>query len=53
MAIQSPRPTITSPDTQRGGAKDRTPPGQSLTGKWPVLHYGNVPKVDPHHPDWE
>ena len=27
-------------------AKDRLPPGQVLTTKWPVLHYGDVPKVD-------
>ncbi len=26
---------------------DRVPPGQILTSKWPVLHYGNVPRVDP------
>jgi DMSO/TMAO reductase YedYZ molybdopterin-dependent catalytic subunit len=25
---------------------DRLPPGQYLTEKWPVLHYGNVPKVN-------
>ena len=25
---------------------DRVPPGQVLTTKWPVLHYGNVPVVD-------
>jgi DMSO/TMAO reductase YedYZ molybdopterin-dependent catalytic subunit len=25
---------------------DRVPPGQILTDKWPVLHYGNVPAVD-------
>ncbi len=25
---------------------DRVPPGQIRTDKWPVLHYGNVPKVD-------
>ncbi len=25
---------------------ERLPPGQYLTEKWPVLHYGNVPKVD-------
>jgi len=24
----------------------RLPPGQYLTEKWPVLHYGEVPKVD-------
>jgi DMSO/TMAO reductase YedYZ molybdopterin-dependent catalytic subunit len=25
---------------------DRLPPGQYLTEKWPVLHYGSVPTVD-------
>src|SRR5712692_7230090 len=25
---------------------DRLPPGQYLTPKWPVLHYGSVPGVD-------
>lgn len=25
----------------------RLPPGQSLTLKWPVLHYGSVPTFDP------
>src|ERR1700730_4805581 len=25
---------------------DRLPPGQYLTEKWPVLHYGSVPRVD-------
>jgi DMSO/TMAO reductase YedYZ molybdopterin-dependent catalytic subunit len=25
---------------------DRLPPGQYLTEKWPVLHYGGVPAVD-------
>lgn len=24
----------------------RTPPGQTLTEKWPVLHYGSVPDAD-------
>lgn len=47
------RPRIISPDTQRGSPADRTPPGQTLTRKWPVLHYGSVPKVDPHSPDWK
>lgn len=30
-------------------AKDegRLPPGQSLTLKWPVLHYGSIPHFDP------
>ncbi len=47
------RPKIISPDTHRGSPKDRTPPGQQLTAKWPVLHYGNVPKVDPNSADWQ
>ena len=28
-------------------AAKRLPPGQSLTLKWPVLHYGSVPVFDP------
>src|SRR4051794_16322168 len=47
------RPRVISPDTLRGSAKDRTPPGQTLTSKWPVLHYGNVPKVDPNAASWK
>ena len=27
-------------------AEGRLPPGQSLTLKWPVLHYGSVPHFD-------
>jgi len=34
---------IVSSDTLR---EKRVPPGQSRTRKWPVLHYGSVPKVD-------
>ena len=34
---------IISPDTQR---QTRLPPGQRLTEKWPVLHYGGVPSID-------
>jgi DMSO/TMAO reductase YedYZ molybdopterin-dependent catalytic subunit len=26
--------------------RDRLPPGQIVTQKWPVLHYGTVPRVD-------
>jgi len=33
---------IKSPDTER---KDRVPPGQRLTEKWPTLHYGTVPDI--------
>jgi DMSO/TMAO reductase YedYZ molybdopterin-dependent catalytic subunit len=35
---------------KRGGGPavdaTRVPPGQSVTAKWPVLHYGSVPRVD-------
>ncbi len=34
---------IKSPDTER---KDRIPPGQRMTEKWPVLHAGGVPNID-------
>jgi DMSO/TMAO reductase YedYZ molybdopterin-dependent catalytic subunit len=33
-------------------AQGRLPPGQSLTLKWPVLHYGSVPDFDPMHWDF-
>ena len=29
------------------GKKERVPPGQYLTEKWPVLHYGSVPTFNP------
>jgi DMSO/TMAO reductase YedYZ molybdopterin-dependent catalytic subunit len=35
---------IRSPDIER---QNRIPPGQYLTERWPVLHYGGVPKIDP------
>ena len=31
---------------KRAKAEGRLPPGQSLTLKWPVLHYGSVPYFD-------
>nr|MBC7245846.1 sulfite oxidase-like oxidoreductase [Chloroflexota bacterium] len=34
---------IISPDTKR---VNRIPPGQRLTDKWPVLHYGFVSQID-------
>ena len=30
----------------------RLPPGQSATLKWPVLHYGSVPRFDPDRWDF-
>jgi DMSO/TMAO reductase YedYZ molybdopterin-dependent catalytic subunit len=35
---------IRSPDTLRD---ERIPPGQHLIERWPVLHHGSVPKIDP------
>jgi DMSO/TMAO reductase YedYZ molybdopterin-dependent catalytic subunit len=35
-------PMIISPDTERA---NRIPPGQYQTEDWPVLHYGNVPRI--------
>jgi len=37
-------------DTMR--AAHRLPPGQALTEKWPVLHYGDVPRFDPSRWDF-
>lgn len=42
-----PPETIVSPDTRR---ERRIPPGQVRTRKWPVLHYGTVPRVSKE--DW-
>jgi DMSO/TMAO reductase YedYZ molybdopterin-dependent catalytic subunit len=42
VSMQDPK-TVISSDTQRS---QRVPPGQHLTEKWPVLHYGSVPKID-------
>ena len=33
-------------EEQKARDMNRLPPGQSLTNKFPVLHYGSVPKVD-------
>ena len=34
---------ITSPDTKR---ENRVPPGQHVIERWPVLHYGDIPKIE-------
>ena len=52
MTLPTSRPRIISPDALRGGRLERTPPGQALTAKWPVLHYGSVPKVNPRDSAW-
>ncbi len=33
--------------TRRNEGRGRIPPGQYVTEKWPVLHYGSVPRFDP------
>lgn len=38
------------PFDSKGG---RLPPGQYLTEKFPVLHYGSVPRFDPHTWDFK
>lgn len=42
------RPLIISPDTLRGQGDHaaRTPPGQTLTDRWPVLHFGQSPRIE-------
>ncbi|HEY8739958.1 MAG TPA: sulfite oxidase-like oxidoreductase [Candidatus Dormibacteraeota bacterium] len=35
-----------SPDPRVAQDPRRLPPGQVLTEKWPVLHYGNIPRYD-------
>jgi len=34
-------------------AEGRLPPGQSLTLKWPVLHYGSIPHFNPETWDFQ
>jgi DMSO/TMAO reductase YedYZ molybdopterin-dependent catalytic subunit len=29
-----------------GATRERVPPGQVVTTKWPILHFGDVPRVD-------
>jgi DMSO/TMAO reductase YedYZ molybdopterin-dependent catalytic subunit len=43
MQPQEIQGAIVSPDTRR---TNRVPPGQRLTDKWPVLHYGSVPRIN-------
>jgi DMSO/TMAO reductase YedYZ molybdopterin-dependent catalytic subunit len=42
--VNSRKPVADTTGAPRQG--QRLPPGQVLTEKWPVLHYGSVPKVD-------
>jgi DMSO/TMAO reductase YedYZ molybdopterin-dependent catalytic subunit len=37
---------MSDPIDVRPAHRDRLPPGQIVTQKWPVLHYGAVPTVD-------
>jgi len=45
------REAILDPLAQKVMSEGRLPPGQSLTLKWPVLHYGSVPRFDPERWD--
>src|SRR5690242_1256244 len=38
---------------KKAKAEGRLPPGQSLTLKWPVLHYGSIPRFDPARWDFQ
>ena len=42
--MKSPNDSADIHDSPR--KEPRLPPGQILTEKWPVLHYGAVPRVD-------
>jgi DMSO/TMAO reductase YedYZ molybdopterin-dependent catalytic subunit len=37
---------VSAPIDVRPTDRSRLPPGQILTQKWPVLHYGMVPRID-------
>jgi DMSO/TMAO reductase YedYZ molybdopterin-dependent catalytic subunit len=39
-------PFVRKAEEEKFKAEDRLPPGQSLTLKFPVLHYGSVPRFD-------
>ena len=41
---EAPKPADNPVESRR--QELRLPPGQILTDKWPVLHYGSVPRVD-------
>ena len=38
---------------KKADLKDRVPPGQNVTAKWPVLHYGSVPRFNPKTWDFQ
>ena len=48
MSLFSRRP----PDPRVVADPHRLPPGQVLTEKWPVLHYGSVPRYPADLADW-
>ncbi|MBI4498941.1 MAG: molybdopterin-dependent oxidoreductase, partial [Chloroflexi bacterium] len=39
-------------EARKKALADRIPPGQELTDKWPVLHYGVIPPFDPYQWDF-
>ena len=44
--------SLTAGRANRAAYGDRLPPGQTLTTKWPVLHYGSIPRSDPFQWDF-
>jgi DMSO/TMAO reductase YedYZ molybdopterin-dependent catalytic subunit len=38
---------------KKADLKDRVPPGQYVTAKWPVLHYGSIPRFNPKTWDFQ
>ncbi len=40
-------------ETGRNEGRGRVPPGQYVTEKWPVLHYGSIPRFDPRVWDFQ
>ncbi len=44
------RHSVSDPIDVRNSGDQRLPPGQIVTRKWPVLHYGRVPTIAPA--DW-
>ncbi len=40
-------------DRTQAGQEDRVPPGQYVTEKFPVLHYGSVPQYTDLHTTWD
>ncbi len=50
MDVTTAEESVTRRELEKQAKKEgRLPPGQSVTLKWPVLHYGRVPEFDPEN----